>query len=430
MNINKYLSNFFKGTKEPTLDAMQYFMDKLDHPEKKLKIIHIAGTNGKGSVTEMLSTVLEQAGFKVGEFMSPHIIRFNERMRINHKEISDEELEELIRIIDPFIKEYNETHSADVTLFELETAMALLYFSRNNCEIVVLETGLGGLYDCTNIVEPILSIITSISYDHMNILGNTLEEIVIQKAGIIKQNSETIFIKQEPQVNKIIQETCKEKNNLLHLINPEDWTNISYTEEYQIFDYKDKKQIEINLKGNKQIGNAIIVLEAINVLENKGYKVSEGNLRIGLRTVIHKARFEKIYDNPTIIFDGGHNEAAIQNLKQTIKQHYNKEKKVYIISILKTKDYKTVIKELMEDTESIFIFTDGTKQKDEVKCYVEKETLYEEASKYRTRDLYMCSLESAIEKAKQEYKDMVIFVIGSFYTYSEVIEYLRKMRII
>lgn len=423
MNINKYLSNFFKGTKEPTLEAMQYFMEKLGHPEKELKIVHIAGTNGKGSVTEMLATVLEQAGFKVGEFMSPHIIRFNERMRINHKEISDEELEELIKIIDPFVEEYNKTHSVNVTLFELETAMALLYFTKNNCEIVVLETGLGGLYDCTNIVEPILSIITSISYDHIDILGTTLEEIAIQKAGIIKENSETIFIKHEPKINKIIEETCKEKNNVLHLINQEDWGNVSYNEDYQKFDYKDKKQIEINLKGNKQIGNASIVLEALNVLENKGYKVSDDALRIGLKTVVHKARFEKIYDNPTIIFDGGHNEAAIQNLKQTIKQHYNKEKKVYIISILNTKDYKTVIKELMEDKESIFIFTDGTKEE---RSYVEKETLYEEASKYRTQELYMCSLENAIQKAKQDYKDRVIFVIGSFYTYSEVIQYLGK----
>lgn len=226
MNINEYLSNFFKGTKKPTLEAMKYFMEKLGYPEKELKIVHIAGTNGKGSVTEMLSNVLEQAVFKVGTFMSPHIIRFNERIRINHKEISDEELEEVIKILDPFVKEYNKTHEENITLFELETAMALLYFAKKKCEIVVLETGLGGLYDCTNIVNPVLSIITSVSYDHMNILGNTLEEIAVQKAGIIKENSETIFIKHEPQIDKIIEETCKEKNNVLHLINPQDWMNV------------------------------------------------------------------------------------------------------------------------------------------------------------------------------------------------------------
>ena len=161
-------------------------------------------------------------------------------------------------------------------------------------------------------------------------------------------------------------------------------------------------------------------------MKNKGYVVLEDAIRKGLKTVVHKARFEKIYENPTIIFDGGHNQAAIQNLKQTIKQYYNKEKKVYIISILKTKDYKTVIKELMEDTESIFIFTDGAKEKDEVRCYREKEMLYEEALKYRKENLYMNSLEDAIKSAKKEHYDSIIFVIGSFYTYSEVIQILKK----
>ena len=218
MNINEYLSKFYKGTKEPTLDAMNFFMEKLGQPDKKLKFVHIAGTNGKGSVTEMLSTVLEQAGYKVGEYMSPHIIRFNERIRINHKEITDIELEQLLETMAPFVEQYNETHKENITLFELETAMALYYFAKKECDIVVLETGLGGLYDCTNIVEPMLSIITSISYDHMNILGNTLEEIAVQKAGIIKENSETIFIEHEANINKIIEETCKEKNNVLHMI--------------------------------------------------------------------------------------------------------------------------------------------------------------------------------------------------------------------
>ena len=169
-----------------------------------------------------------------------------------------------------------------------------------------------------------------------------------------------------------------------------------------------------------------MVLEAIDVLKNKGYDILVEHIRNGLKSVVHKARFETIYNEPTIIFDGGHNEAAIQNLKETIKQHYEKVKKVYIISILKTKDYKTVIRELMEDNEAIFIFTDGTKEKDEVKCYVEKEELYKEALKYRTHNMYMYSLDNAINIAKKDYKDATVFVIGSFYTYSEVIEILKK----
>lgn len=426
METSKYLSGFYKGTKGPTLDAIQYFMEKLGHPEKKLKIVHVAGTNGKGSVIEMLSTVLEQAGYKVGEFMSPHVIRFNERIRINHKEILEEELEELTNIMKPLVSEYNATHAVAVTLFEMETAMALLHFLKNECDIVVFETGLGGLVDCTNIVEPILSIITSIGYDHMDILGNTIEEIATQKAGIIKKNSETIFISQEKNVNDIIEQTCNKKNNLLHLIRQEDWKNVSCQGEYQVFDYKEFKQVAINLKGMKQIGNACIVLEALKVLQKYGYIVSKQVIETGLKTVVHRARFEVIYQHPTIIFDGGHNEAAIRNLKETIKQYYYNDKKVYILSILKTKDYKAVIKELMEDKESIFIFTDGTKEQDEVKCYVKKEELYKEALNYRANNVYMDSLENALIKCKTEYFDSTIFVIGSFYTYGEVIENLKK----
>lgn len=426
MKTKDYLAGFYKGTKGPTLEAIEYFMEKLDYPQKKLNIVHVAGTNGKGSVCEMLSTVLEQAGYLVGEFMSPHVIRFHERIRVNHKEISEDELEKLTNQMKPFVESYNQTHDVQVTLFEIETAMALMYFVKKECDIVVLETGLGGLVDCTNVAEPIVSMITSIGYDHMDILGNTIEEIAFQKAGIIKKNSETIFVRGEPSVNAIIEETCKKKNNVLHEITKNDWTTPTYEEGYQIFDYKDQKQVKINLKGAKQVENACMVLEAISVLQNKGYVISKEAIEQGLKRVVHKARFEQIYENPTIIFDGGHNEPAIHNLKQTINQYYQNKKKVYIVSILQTKDYKTVIKELMEDTDAIFIFTDGTKQQDEVKCYVKKEDLYTEALKYRTTNLYMNSLEEALQTCKREYKDRIVFVVGSFYTYKEVIENLKK----
>ena len=260
----------------------------------------------------------------------------------------------------------------------------------------------------------------------MDILGNTLEEIAIQKAGIIKENSETIFVEQEKSVNDIIIKTCKEKNNTLHLIKKDAWSNVSLKGEEQVFDYKNYKQIGINLKGNKQVPNACIVLEALEILKKNGYEISKETIQEGLKTVVHKARFEQIYEEPTIIFDGGHNEAAIRNLIETIEQYYKNDDKIYILSILKTKDYKTVIKELMEDNKAIFIFTDGTKEQDEVKCYVKKEELYNEALQYRKENLFMDSLENALSKCKTEYKDKTIFVVGSFYTYSEVIENLDK----
>ena len=195
-NIEEYLNNFYKGTKNPSLDAMQYFMNEYNDFQKDMRFIHIAGTNGKGSCTEMISNILVNQGYKVGKFMSPHLVEYNERISINGKFISDEEMSDLIEELEPKIKKYNDTRNINITLFELETTMALLYFYRNNVDFVVLETGLGGLYDCTNIIsKPLVSVITSIGYDHMHILGNTLPEIAYQKAGIIKEDSNTVFVK-------------------------------------------------------------------------------------------------------------------------------------------------------------------------------------------------------------------------------------------
>ncbi len=441
-------------------------MSELSHPEKDLKIIHIAGTNGKGSTAEMMTNILSKAGYKVGKFISPHLIKYNERISIGNQNITDKEIENLITIIDPKIKKYNSLNDRKITLFELETTMALLYFYEKNCDFVVLETGLGGLYDCTNIVNPIVSIITSIGYDHMQVLGNTLEEITKQKAGIIKENSETIFVGQEGKVNKIIKNTCREKNNTLHLIKKESILNYSYNDEFQTFDYKNYKQIMINLKGKKQIYNSVICLECAEILKSKSYNISEEAIREGLKTVVHKARFEKICNNPLVIYDGAHNEPAIENLISNIEMYYKNNKKAYIVSILKSKDYESMLKQLVKDEEAVFIFTSGN----DSQRYVSKEELYKTARKYtKSEKLYMKDLEEALnlikvqnEELKVQNKelketnnlikvhnkelkeennltiktsksredvfieDRTIFIIGSFYIYGTVIKYLNK----
>ena len=210
MNIEKYLSNFFNGTKNPSLKAMRFLMGEFNHPENKLKAIHIAGTNGKGSVTEMITKVLINEGYTVGKFISPHLIDYNERISVNNNNISNIEMEKLIDRINPAIEKYNSTSDVHITLFELETTMAFLYFEQKECDFVVLETGLGGLYDCTNIINhPLISIITSIGYDHMNILGSTLTEIAYQKAGIIKPNSHTVIFEAQQDVDNVFISKCE-----------------------------------------------------------------------------------------------------------------------------------------------------------------------------------------------------------------------------
>ncbi len=416
MNIEEYFNNFYKGTKNPTLKAMEYFMEELGHPEKELKIIHIAGTNGKGSTTEMLTNILTKNGYKVGKYISPHIIKYNERISVNGQDISDKDIENIIEKLKDKIEKYNQINNAKVTLFELLTTMALYYFKEKNCDFVVLETGLGGLYDCTNIVWPLVSIITSISYDHMEILGKTLEEIAVQKAGIIKENSNTVIVEQKTSIQKIIEETCLNKNNELSVVKKSDIQNKKYENEFLVFDYKQNKNIKLNLKGDKQFENASICLEAINILKQKGFNISERAIKEGLQSVIHKARFEVINKNPPIIYDGGHNEEAILNFINTVNTYYKQKEKIYIISILKSKDYKTVLKYLLKDENSTFIFTSGNDEE----RYVSSEELYETAQNTTKNDkLYKMNLQEAILYAKKQ-ENKVSFIVGSFYIYRDI----------
>lgn len=426
MNVKEYLNNFYKGNRNPTLDAMKYFMKEYNYFEKEMKFIHIAGTNGKGSCTEILSNILIKEGYKVGKFISPHLVRYNERISINGIEISDNEMEKIIRELEPKIDFYNKNNEVHVTLFELVTIMALLYFYRNNVDFVVLETGLGGLYDCTNIItKPLVSIISSIGYDHMHILGNSLHEIAYQKAGIIKQNSNTVVFKQTEEIDNVFINECKNKNNKLHIIEEKDISNYSY-DDLQYFDYKNMKNLYINLKGKIQIKNGCICLEAINIIKDLGYKVSDESIKKGLSSVIHKGRMETLNKNPIIIYDGAHNEPAIKNLQEMIEMYYKNYKRVYVISILDRKDYESMLKLLAEDKESIFILTNGN----DSKRYASNKKLYEIAIKYKDENkIKMLELETALEEIFKNYKDSVNFVVGSFYVYGTVINKIQKLKL-
>lgn len=437
MDIEKYFLNFFNGTKNPSLEAMKFFMKEFGNPHLNLKFIHIAGTNGKGSVTEMLSNVLIKSGYNVGKFMSPHLIKYNERTSINNVNISDEELEKIINFIEPKLKEYNEKHETKVSLFELETTIAILYFYYKKVDIAILEVGLGGLYDCTNIIEkPIASIINTISFDHVNILGDSLEQIAKEKAGIIKGNSNTVFCAQNDCVDNIIIETCKKQNNNLYMLNVEDISNYSYDCEFQRFDYANYKNVKINLKGPKQIKNAILCLKCFDILNENGFYITYENINEGLSTIVHKARFETIYNNPKIIFDGAHNDSAIINFRKTLEMYYKNDKKAFIISLLRTKDSKMYLKEILKEENSKFIFTSGNNSDK----FFSKEELYEESKNIlqnktkenkdfnqdeKTKDLYKMELGDAVINAKNNLDDMVTFFIGSFYIYKDVITNLK-----
>lgn len=417
-NIEKYLKNNFQNGKKLSLDTMKFFINEYDNFEKDMNFIHIAGTNGKGSCVEMINNILIKQGYKVGKFISPHLVKCNERICINGKEISDKEMIDLIHELQPKIDKCNKIERENVTFFELITIMALLYFYKNKVDFVVLETGLGGLYDCTNIIsKPLISIITSIGLDHMHILGNTLPKIASQKAGIIKKNSNTVFFEQTKEVNNIFINKCKKENNNLHLIKKETIKNYKYDNNFQYFDYKEIKNIKVNLKGEKQINNACICIETMEILKSLGYNISTKSIKEGLSTVIHKGRMETIKTKPLVIFDGAHNVLAIKNFKKSINMYYKNYKRYYIISILKRKDYKQMLKILCEDKNAIFILTSGN---DENK-FVSKEELYKIAKEYckNNQKIYKKTIKEAKDFIHEIPDDSACFIVGSFYVYSD-----------
>lgn len=433
IEIEKFFSGFLNMTKNPTLDAMKFFMDVYDHVDEKLKIIHVAGTNGKGACVEMMANILIASGYSVGKFMSPHLIKYNERININNEDISDLDLSDLITEIMPHIDFYNQNHERKVTLFEIETTLALVYFYRKKVDFVILETGLGGLHDCTNIIKnPLISIITSIGFDHVNILGNSLVEIAQQKAGIIKKNSRTVFFEQNEQVNKIISSTAQGRHNKLSFINKNEIRNYSFDFDYQKFSYKEFKNVMLNLKGRNQVKIACLCLESVKILKRMGYKIYKKNIVHALKNIVHKARFEILNQEPLIIFDGAHNKPAIKNLMSTINMYYkNNLARNYLICILKRKDYFGMLKILLEEEYNsqanfIFLIVDN-EQKD---FFVPAQELYEIANEIKnpSQNIYTKTFDEAICDLFKNNQEQINFVTGSFYVYGEIISMIKILK--
>lgn len=430
MDINEYLKRFDKFTKDPTLEAMYFLLEKFDNPQNKVKIIHVAGTNGKGSVCEILNRILVDSKYTVGKFISPQLIKFNETITVNDKEISDDEISKILEKLSIYIDEYNLNHEIKVKWFEVITSVALIYFAQKKCDFVILETGLGGTTDCTNVVNSMISIIVSVGLDHVDILGNNILDIAKHKAGIIKNNSDVIYLRREndKEVLDVIENKCKSTNSKLHLVTKEDCLEYKYDGNLQYFTYKNLKDIPVNLKGKKQIYNSTICLKAVEILREKGYKIENIIIINSLKNVIHRARFEKLLDNPEIIYDGAHNKPAIENLIETIDQYYLDKEKAFVVSILGTKDYKTIIKMLVQKyNNDEFYFTDGVSDRK----FIDSSELMKVAKENNENGIYNSGeLVKTIEKVTKKYRNSnkIIFIIGSFYIYKEVVDTIDKIK--
>ena len=409
---------------KPGLERTKELCKRLGNPEKSLKFIHVAGTNGKGSFCAMLSSVLKETGIRVGTYTSPYVKVFNERMMVNGEMISNEELAEITEYIKPIADSMEDKP----TEFELITAIAFEYFKRKKCQLVVLECGLGGRLDSTNVVENVLlSVITGIALDHTSILGNTISEIAREKAGIIKENTPVLFCGTGVEAQRPITEVAKTKNAPVFFVDRESVNIKKQTLDGTIFDYELYKNLEISLLGKYQVENATNVLQAIRLLNNHGFmRISEDSIRRGLKNAKWHARFEVILDTPLMIFDGGHNPEGVCKAVESIKAYLG-EKRVYTITgVMADKDYNFIASKISEVSKKVFCITPNNERALNSESY--KEVFLNLGIEAESFDTIESAINSSIEQAKKD--NGVILCLGSLYMYGEVSEIVGRHRIL
>ncbi len=379
----------------------------LGNPQKNLRIVHIAGTNGKGSTASMLAEILKEAGYRCGLFTSPYIERFNERIRINGEEIPDEELAKLITKLRTTIEEQN----APVSEFALDTAAAFCWFAEQKCDYVVLETGLGGRLDATNVVEkPLVTVLTAIGMDHMQYLGNSLEEIAEEKCGIFKDGCPVVsYPLQDPVVLGVISKTADKMNASLHIAKTPvsldgkmQWNNDFY---------------ELGLEGEFQIYNGATVLETVEVLREQGVLIPESAVVFGLKNAKNMARFERFGDQ--IVLDGGHNVPAGKALVRSLKE---KKKQIWFcIAMMEDKDWAGFLRELIPVAQGIVVTEIPMPRccnADTLADYLRKEGVYTECEPNP-----FAAIEKTIELAGEE---GLVCICGSLYLAGQVRPFLSN----
>lgn len=339
-----YLDELSKYGSVLGLESMRELLKRLGDPQKDLRFVHIAGTNGKGSVLAYLSTVLTQAGYRTGRYLSPHLCSVRERFQVDGQMISRENFVRHLTAVAEAAEEMAASGVGRPTYFEVGTAVAMLHFRETNCDIVVLETGLGGSLDATNVVDTsVLEIITSISRDHMEVLGDTLEKIAGEKAGIIKPHTMVVSARQEPEAARVLEKVCRARQCTLDTVELDQVLPLSRGLEEQRFTYKEWEQVRIGLTGTYQLKNAALALESILALRKLGFAISDRQVYEGMRRTVWRGRFTPIAREPTVILDGAHNEGGARELRDSLQLYFGGKKLYYIFGILKDKAYEKVI---------------------------------------------------------------------------------------
>ncbi len=328
----------------PGLERINMLLEMLGNPQDELEFVHIAGTNGKGSTSQMISATLKEAGYRTGLFISPYITDFTERIQIDNTPVLQDELVEVAEYVFSKLDILNRKDII-ITEFEFVMAVAFEYFKRKHTDIVVLETGLGGRLDCTNVIEPpVCTVLTRIGLDHTDILGDTIEKIAGEKCGIIKKGSRVVSSPQVPEAEAVIRRACEDAGVTLEFADESKFEHIESTLEGTAFEWNGLK-LNITLIGEHQLQNASVALCALNVLKECGFdKIDEVSIAEGFAAAENPARFEVMSKSPVVILDGAHNEDGMKTFASTVRNFMGDKKGVLLMGMLKDKDSKSSVK--------------------------------------------------------------------------------------
>jgi len=404
------------------LDNMRILLELMGNPHKKLKYVHVAGTNGKGSACAFISSILIEAGYRVGLYTSPALLRFSERIRINNKEIENNDVARITEFVKSAVDVMIQKGYDHPTEFELVTAIALQYYNECNCDIVVLEVGLGGRLDATNIIgNSLASVIMSISYDHMDRLGDTLEKIAYEKAGIIKQGGCAVVYSQEKSVEKVIIDACKKVSATCRIVDFSGLKLKSFDIDGQVFDFEDYLDLKIKLLGKHQLKNAAVAIKTIEILQKKGFVIDNKDIRYGLMKAEWPGRMEILNKNPVFIIDGAHNKDAAAVLCNNLKEYFPGIKITFIIGVMADKEYKEIIEQVMPVADRFIAISPKVsralpahKLADIIKCY---------CNEVYFSDTIDNAINLSLEKTAS---DGVICAMGSLYYIGEIRERFRR----
>ena len=406
----------------PGLGRTQELLEKMGNPEKKLKFVHIAGTNGKGSTAAMTASILSKAGYRTGLYTSPYIYRFHERIQVDGVEISDEDLTEITEYVKPLA----DSMAQSPTEFELVCCIAFEYFYRKKCDIVVLEVGMGGAWDATNVIEvPEVAVITNIGLDHTEYLGDTVEKIAETKSGIFKPHGHGVVYRSTPSVEAVYERVCAERDVSLRKADFDGLVLKAHTLGGQVFDCGSRKNLVLPLLGDHQLHNASVVLSIADTLIGEGWKISEQNIYDGIRDVRWPGRFDIVCRKPLFIIDGGHNPQCIEALVKNIRDYLAGKKVIALTGVLADKDYADMYKPVMPLVDRFVCITPPNPRKLEAEQLAQY--LRQAGAQAQASESILDGVKKAMDLAGE---DGVVLCFGSLYSIGGIRDALKDLGVI